>query len=1484
MSSSRSVLYVICLGMWCSVAWASPPVQQQSVLYRSVEAVEFDYRTYVDANQLLMYTTNVGSFAHQKALPFNKAGLYFPTDSNLTMMHAGGLWLGAYVDNELRVSVAEYTPTYTPGPMKDGTYQPDEPGFKVYKIFRGLYENGFYDDPRPITDPVAQEHWDDYHHWPSGTGAPTYPDGLPRYYGDQTLWCVFNDADPAQHTNGAGTEEGLGVEVQQTSFALDIAGPLNRCIFAKYVLINQGGNYLENMFAAFWIDPDVGEATDDWVGCDKLLNLGYAYNANTLDADYGVPPAIGTSLLSGPIVPATSDSAFFLGQWRHGYRNLPLTAFIKNESETDPGNAQETYWYMQGLDAKHNGTVIIDSSTYTPTTYMYSGNPVSGSGWIDTRADVERQSWVDIRQVRGVEGSIVDPPRDVFEQFEIDGMWNISSDILGDKTRFDYLDHIGNTIWEMRFGEVGSVYNDWETHYGVVDQWAPFEVWNMGPKLADSSDDRRIRLLVSDKDVSYSWSPGDVIYFWDQPYVESPPFMPSLAETDLHIGRIVLNGDEPEYGTVIRFTATETNDTLPGSDCRYILSSGPFDMAPGDTQEVAVAVVVGAGLDQLKSVTDLKDAADTARAAWYAGFAGPRFVHPPTPPCDTIFAITAGQPLSFMVLAIDSTVGDLITLQVDGLPLGATLSPSLPHAANPVVTTFSWTPDLTQLGGHVITFIAIDESTEFTEVCTFEILVTAPVVAPRFRHPPTPPCDTTFAVRASDTLEFSVEAFDEISRDQVTLLIDELPLGAVLTPGIPLTGNPVTTSFSWVPGYAQLGPYKITFAALDSIDGLSATCGFNIHVTSPGIPPEFAHPPTPACDTTFIVTVGGSMNLSVEAFDQVAADRVTLSAVGIPDGAVLSNSLPATGNPIATSLDWQPDYSQLGRHTVAFTASDSIDGMFAHCSFVIDVVSESLPPSFTHPPTPQCAARITVTAGDSLCFTVEAFDEVTVDRVALSATGIPSSSVVSPPLPARGNPVNATVCWRPSYSDLGEFPLSFTVTDSIDNLSTQCAFVVEVVPAAIAPQFQHPPTPACDTVFAVEVGDTLRFSVRAFDEINAETLTLTAEDLPAGALLDPPLPVAGNPVGAAFLWVPTVNDLGLHSMVFVVTDLLNGLTDQCRIEVDVSQEVLLIEAIVPTDTLMIDHQFQVTLNYPIDLTTIGAGAYPTTDDGDVISGMYVMTDGNRTMVFQPAGFYPPLQEIHVDLSDIVGVGGQQWPEDSLPVVVTFHTGYGVFPGDLNNDGVVDSLDVLSIAVYWRQTGPVRVDADVVDAWNIQAAHGWVNAGAVYADADGNGIVDETDLFPIGRHWHRVHEYANPPVAVGAGINPEDYREELQAFYEAIRGNDTPFMQKVRRQLEHLLGIAGVPYAFHLAQNHPNPFNAATSIMFTLPQAERITLTVIDALGRPVCTLARGEFSAGVHTVSWNGCDDRGLHVSSGVYFYTLTGEARNMTRKMMLLK
>jgi len=92
-----------------------------------------------------------------------------------------------------------------------------------------------------------------------------------------------------------------------------------------------------------------------------------------------------------------------------------------------------------------------------------------------------------------------------------------------------------------------------------------------------------------------------------------------------------------------------------------------------------------------------------------------------------------------------------------------------------------------------------------------------------------------------------------------------------------------------------------------------------------------------------------------------------------------------------------------------------------------------------------------------------------------------------------------------------------------------------------------------------------------------------------------------------------------------------------------------------------------------------------------------------------------------------------------------------------------------------------------------------------------------------------------------------------------------------------------PEVPELLGNYPNPFNPSTSIRFALPQQGEVRIEIYNALGQQVRRLA-GAFAAGEHELTWDGRDEAGASVSSGVYFYRLESGATRQVRRMLLLK
>jgi hypothetical protein len=138
------------------------------------------------------------------------------------------------------------------------------------------------------------------------------------------------------------------------------------------------------------------------------------------------------------------------------------------------------------------------------------------------------------------------------------------------------------------------------------------------------------------------------------------------------------------------------------------------------------------------------------------------------------------------------------------------------------------------------------------------------------------------------------------------------------------------------------------------------------------------------------------------------------------------------------------------------------------------------------------------------------------------------------------------------------------------------------------------------------------------------------------------------------------------------------------------------------------------------------------------------------------------------------------------------------------------------------------------------------------------------------------------------INNNDWRTltltGLMSDGTQIAGSDCANFGVLPPQEDGPQAAGAEPREFSLGANYPNPFNAGTVITYSVANDGPVSLAVYDVLGRRVATLADGFQTAGRHGVAWNGSDDGGQPVASGMYFYRLTAGASSQTRKMVLLK
>ncbi|OGC94823.1 MAG: hypothetical protein A2142_05975 [candidate division Zixibacteria bacterium RBG_16_48_11] len=137
---------------------------------------------------------------------------------------------------------------------------------------------------------------------------------------------------------------------------------------------------------------------------------------------------------------------------------------------------------------------------------------------------------------------------------------------------------------------------------------------------------------------------------------------------------------------------------------------------------------------------------------------------------------------------------------------------------------------------------------------------------------------------------------------------------------------------------------------------------------------------------------------------------------------------------------------------------------------------------------------------------------------------------------------------------------------------------------------------------------------------------------------------------------------------------------------------------------------------------------------------------------------------------------------------------------------------------------------------------------------------------------------------GLTVSPSFTTEDALGFTPAWSPDADTCQFTDVRESKHPQG-AVLPTDFALSQNYPNPFNATTLIQFALPRSSQVKLEIFNVLGQKVVTLVDEELQAGYKQVTWDGRDQKGNIVSSGIYFYRLrAGNQFTEMKKMVLIK
>jgi len=218
-------------------------------------------------------------------------------------------------------------------------------------------------------------------------GVPvTREKNTPADQPDQMLWFVYNDRGNI-HSETQGQAQGL--ELQTTAFAYATNDEINNMTFYTTRIINRGSN-LSSTYFGQWVDPDLGNYSDDYVGCDVGLSLGFCYNGDDNDEGilgYGLnPPSIGVDFFEGPKKDTTIngvDTLFELGMSKFVYYDNDFTNF------GNPQTPIHYYNYLRGLWKNGDCLTRDEANGRTGsncTDYIFPGksDPNNDNDWSET--------------------------------------------------------------------------------------------------------------------------------------------------------------------------------------------------------------------------------------------------------------------------------------------------------------------------------------------------------------------------------------------------------------------------------------------------------------------------------------------------------------------------------------------------------------------------------------------------------------------------------------------------------------------------------------------------------------------------------------------------------------------------------------------------------------------------------------------------------------------------------------------------------------------------------------------------------------------------------------------------------------------------------------------------------------------------------------------------------------------------------------------
>jgi len=369
------------------------------------------------------------------------------------------------------------------------------------------------------------------------------------------------------------------------------------------------------------------------------------------------------------------------------------------------------------------------------------------------------------------------------------------------------------------------------------------------------------------------------------------------------------------------------------------------------------------------------------------------------------------------------------------------------------------------------------------------------------------------------------------------------------------------------------------------------------------------------------------------------------------------------------------------------------------------------------------------------------------------------------------------------------------------------------------------------STYEVYEGDELLIPLVATDGDGDQLIFRIANPFPpAGATLE-----ATSLNTAFFRWIPSYGQEGTYEIILQVIDGRGG-SDQIVVTIQV---------------LGVNQAPEILSTSPTQDTTVAAGqtvqfyVSARDPDGDILHYSWKV-DGI------PRGTDSPIFEYFINKYFIGNMTVDVYVYDAVTPVS--------YRWVLNVTTAVEMAEFMA----WFNEGK----RSVVVQWST--SHERDNIGFdVYRSRSENGEYEKiTDTF-IPSQESGEYSFMDKSVRVG------------QVYYYKLQNIDA---RGVEREFGPVMIKVPAPQKFMLTQNYPNPFNPVTSIRYTLPSREMVTLTIYNMMGQHVVTLVDTEQESGYYVAEWDGKDRSGQNVSTGIYIYQLRTSREKVTKRMIKMQ